>query len=103
MSCLPPPLVPPRQPFDACRYLLLDRLKLYQQQPLAGRGKNKVAHRQMLRRQQCTRFELLQVTKREVRKRYAKFKSKWDLPKMLGKDKSSFFRNASSEEIWAPK
>ena len=94
MSCLSPPLVPPRQAFDACRYLLLDRLKLYQQQTLAGRGENKVAHRQMLRRQQCARFELLQVTKREARQRYAKFNSKWDLPEMLRKDKTSFFRSA---------
>jgi hypothetical protein len=77
--------VPPCEAFDACRDLLLDRLKLYQQQALACRRKNKVAHRQMLRCQQRPRFELLQVTKREARQWHTKFNPERNLPEMVGK------------------
>ena len=94
MSCLPPPLVPPGQAFDACRYLLLDCLELHQEQTLACRCENEIPHRQMLGCQQCTRFELLQVTKRESRQWHAKFNPEWDLSKVLGKGNGFGFREA---------
>src|ERR1700733_9130513 len=89
MSCLPPPLMAPSQTLHPRGELLLHRLELYQQQALASRCEHKVAHRQVLGRQQNTRLELLQVTNRKARQRHTKFHSKWDLSEMVWEGRDS--------------
>jgi hypothetical protein len=81
--------MPPGQTLHPRRELLLHRLKLYQQQALASRGEHKVAHRQVLGRQENTRLELLQVTNRKARQRHTKFHPKWNLSKMVWEGRRS--------------
>lgn len=85
MSCVPPPLVPPRQALHTRGQLLFHRLQLDQQQTLPGCGEDEVAHRQVLGRQQRAGFEMLQIPQCESGEWDAQLQPKRNLPKMIGK------------------